>query len=261
MVETVNVNPNNKNIYNDIPLTKDESVLMEGLKSMIKKENLTYNKDKIDENYLIRFLRARKLKLDKALDMFKKYLIFRQENSYIENIENTTIPEEADILTYLPQGYHKTDKFDRPIYYELLGRLNLDKLLQITTLDNLFKHRIKVLENMISNILPAASLSAKRNIHQYFSIIDLKGFSSKFLSKKFYEYIKSTLTATQNYYPEILGQMYIVNSNLVFKGAWAIIKPFLDEKTKSKIIFSGKDYKKRLLENVIQKIFYLFIYL
>ena len=249
MVESLNTN-NSLNLYNIIPLSKDESVLMEGFKSMIKKENITYNKDKINDNHLIRFLRARKLKLDKSLEMFKKYIQFRQENSYLESIDTLSFPEETDILTYFPQGLHKVDKQGRPIHYELLGRLNMDKLLTITTLDNLFKYRIKNLEYLISHVLPAASLSAKKNVHQFFSIIDLKGFSSKLMSKKVYEYIKTTLTATQNYYPEMLGQMYIINSNLVFKGAWAVIKPFLDDKTKSKIILSGKDYKKKLLEHV-----------
>lgn len=243
MVESVN-----KELLH-IPITKDETLVLEGFKSLIQKENIAYNSSIVDDNYLIRFLRARKLKLDKALDMFKKYVKWREENE-IETIESYDFPEENDVLALYPQGLHKVDKLGRPIYYELLGKLDMEKMLKVTSLERLFKFHIKRLEFYLTHIFPEASKAAGKNISQFFSIIDLKGFSTKLMSKKVYDHLKTTLTATQNYYPEMLGQMYIINSNLVFKGAWAVIKAFLDDKTKTKIIFSGKEYKKKLLEHV-----------
>lgn len=246
MVERVN---DSDKILVQIPVSKDESLVLEGFKSLIQKENLKYNREVVDDCYLIRFLRARKLKLDKALEMFKKYIKWREEFE-LDTIQSFTYPEEPDVLALYPQGLHKVDKQGRPIYYELLGKLDMEKLLQVTSLDRLFKYNIQRLEIYLSHIFPAASRSAQKNISQFFSIIDLKGFSAKLMSKKVYDYLKTTLTTTQNYYPEMLGQMYIINSNLVFKGCWAVIKAFLDDKTKAKIIFTGKEYKKKLLQHV-----------
>ena len=55
----------------------------------------------------------------------------------------------------------------------------------------------------------------------------------------------------QDYYPEQLGQMMIVNAPWVFTGIWAVVKAFLDEKTRKKIqIHGGSAYKKELLKYV-----------
>ena len=45
--------------------------------------------------------------------------------------------------------------------------------------------------------------------------------------------------------------MFIVNAPMLFSGVWAIIKPWLDDKTKAKIKILGSGYKKTLLEYVI----------
>jgi len=44
--------------------------------------------------------------------------------------------------------------------------------------------------------------------------------------------------------------MFIVNAPMLFTGVWAIIKGFLDEKTRNKIKILGGNYKKDLLEVV-----------
>ncbi len=41
--------------------------------------------------------------------------------------------------------------------------------------------------------------------------------------------------------------MYIVNVPMLFNGIWTAIKPWLDEKTKTKITLIGSGYKDKLL--------------
>ena len=43
----------------------------------------------------------------------------------------------------------------------------------------------------------------------------------------------------QNYYPEIMHEMYIINCPLLFRGAYNMFKPFINEKTRSKIHIRG----------------------
>lgn len=47
-----------------------------------------------------------------------------------------------------------------------------------------------------------------------------------------------------------MGNMYIVNAPMLFTGVWAVVKGFLDEKTRSKIKIMGGTFKKELLELV-----------
>jgi hypothetical protein len=59
--------------------------------------------------------------------------------------------------------------------------------------------------------------------------------------------MKVAAKVTQDYYPEILGAMYLVNANFLFRGVWAVVKGFLDEKTRKKITILGKDFEPTLL--------------
>ena len=44
--------------------------------------------------------------------------------------------------------------------------------------------------------------------------------------------------------------MYVVNAPMLFTGVWAMVKGFLDEKTRKKITIKGSKYEKDLLELV-----------
>lgn len=44
--------------------------------------------------------------------------------------------------------------------------------------------------------------------------------------------------------------MFIINAPMLFSGVWAIVKPWLDDKTKAKIKILGSGYKKALLEYI-----------
>ena len=72
----------------------------------------------------------------------------------------------------------------------------------------------------------------------------------KLLSKKVYGFIKAISKIAQDYYPECLGNMFIVNTPLLFSGAWACIKPWLDKRTRDKISTHGSKYQKKLFELV-----------
>lgn len=47
-----------------------------------------------------------------------------------------------------------------------------------------------------------------------------------------------------------MGQCFIVNAPLLFTGVWAIVKGFIDEKTRKKITILGGKFQKDLLELV-----------
>lgn len=57
---------------------------------------------------------------------------------------------------------------------------------------------------------------------------------------------KYTLTILQDHYPEILHRGYICNPPRIFRIFWSLAKPFIDPKTKEKIVFLyGEDGKKK----------------
>jgi len=74
------------------------------------------------------------------------------------------------------------------------------------------------------------------------------------MTPKVFDFIKKTSSIAQNYYPEMLGHMILINTTAFFRGAWAIVKGFLDEKTVKKISVCGtSDYTEELLKFVYIK--------
>jgi hypothetical protein len=65
-----------------------------------------------------------------------------------------------------------------------------------------------------------------------FSILDLSNFNVKMLGQKTRSLVQYVSKIAQDYYPEQLGQMMIVNAPYLFSTVWAIIKVWLDEKTR-----------------------------
>lgn len=70
------------------------------------------------------------------------------------------------------------------------------------------------------------------------------------MNKKGREFLKIASTLGENYYPEIMWQMYVINTPLMFKAAWAAIKPFINEKSRKKIKIMGTKYQKELFQIV-----------
>ena len=59
------------------------------------------------------------------------------------------------------------------------------------------------------------------------TILDLKDVSLSQASSA-YSFIKPASELTQNNYPEILGNMFIINAPFLFTGIWAVIKGWID---------------------------------
>jgi len=63
----------------------------------------------------------------------------------------------------------------------------------------------------------------------------MTNFSIGMLNKRVYSLIQHASKIGQDYYPEQLGQLMIINAPFVFTGVFSIVKGWLDEKTRQKI--------------------------
>jgi hypothetical protein len=96
--------------------------------------------------------------------------------------------------------------------------------------------------------MPSCSKAAGKVIEQSVNIIDVEGTGMGILSGRVKKLVKLAADIGQNNYPESLGTMWIINSSTFFKMCWAIIKGFIDEKTRNKIHVEKKDYVKKILD-------------
>lgn len=56
-----------------------------------------------------------------------------------------------------------------------MGLMNVNKLLEITTLDRYVKYRVQEIEKSIAFRFPACSVAAKRHINRGVTILDVEG--------------------------------------------------------------------------------------
>lgn len=120
---------------------------------------------------------------------------------------------------------------------------------KITTGERMLQNLVCEYERLADPRLPACCRKAGRLLETCCSIMDLKGVGVSRVSSV-YNYVKSASALSQNYYPERLGKLYLINAPWGFSGAFNFVKSFLDPVTVQKIHILGANYLPEILAQV-----------
>lgn len=168
---------------------------------------------------LLRFLRGRKLDVEKAYRALLRHLIWRNENK-VDYIDSC-FEEIHGELTKRKIFVECFDKMDHPVVTICARRHNKDQ----RDIDVMKKFIIFTLEKALKKAIPDEKIVI---------LFDLSGFT---LSCMDYEVVKMLVNTLQYNYPETLKVALIVNAPMLFSACWMIIKGWLDPVTAAKVNF------------------------
>ncbi|KAK7206829.1 CRAL-TRIO domain-containing protein [Myxozyma melibiosi] len=182
------------------------------------------------DGLLLRFLRARKWDVKKALVMMVSTMHWRLKEVDVQSImfkgEGAALAEHDEgFLKQLRMGksyLHETDKEGRPI---CVVRARLHKQGDQSE-DALNRYTIYVIET--------ARMCLKDPVDTATVIFDLSDFS---LANMDYAPVKFMIKCFEAHYPESLGVCLVYKAPWIFQGVWNIIKGWLDPVVASKIHF------------------------
>ncbi|CAM0909055.1 unnamed protein product [Alopecurus aequalis] len=172
-----------------------------------------------DDFVLRRFLRARDHNIGKASTMLLQYISWKRDAKPHGSISDDEVRDEIAKERVQMQGF---DRLRRPMVY-LYGARHFPAR---RDLDN-FKRYVAYCLDKICTRLPKGQ-------EKFAAVIDLKGWGYSNCDIHGYA---AALNIMQSYYPERLGRVFLIHVPYMFMAAWKMVYPFIDERTRKKIVF------------------------
>jgi len=174
------------------------------------------------DSVALRFLRARKWNVNKAVKMTTACLQWRIEWNVRALLEKGEQGIDEEVFKSGKAFIFGKDKENRPLSIVRVRYHNKNTV-------PLFES-----EKFTMFLLETGRLSIKPPVEMCSIVFDMTEFS---MNNMDYPYVKFVLHCLQNYYPECLGVCLIVNAPWIFNGCWKIIKPLLDPVVSAKVHF------------------------
>nr|XP_057910113.1 SEC14-like protein 2 [Doryrhamphus excisus] len=198
------------------------------------------------DHYLLRWLRARSFNVAKAEAMIRKHIDFRR-NMKVDILSDWTPPEV--IRRYVSGGMCGYDKEGSPIWYDVIGPLDPKGLLMSATKQDFMRTKIRNIE-MLQRECRQQSKKLGKNVESITLIYDCEGLGLKRLWKPAIETYGEILTMFEDNYPEGLKRVFLIKAPKLFPMAYSLIKHFLCEETRRKLVVLGGNWQEVLRDHV-----------
>ncbi|XP_075425022.1 SEC14-like protein 2 isoform X2 [Ascaphus truei] len=196
-----------------------------------------------DDYFLLRWLRARCFNLQKSESMLRKHVEFRKHMDADNVLEKWQPPEV--VQKYLSGGMCGHDRENCPIWYDVIGPMDPKGLLFSASKQDLMKTKMRDCE-LLHQESRAQSEKLGKKVEEVVMIYDVEGLGLKHLWKPAVELYGEVLTMFEDNYPEALKRLFVIKAPKLFPVAYNLIKHFLSEDTRNKIIVVGDNWQEVL---------------
>ncbi|KAK0154336.1 SEC14-like protein 2 [Merluccius polli] len=199
------------------------------------------------DHYLLRWLRARDFNVSKSEAMIRKHVEFRRQMK-VDSIISDWEPPEV-IQKYVSGGMCGYDREGSPVWYDVIGPLDPKGLLLSATKQDYLKTKIRHTE-MLHRECRRQSEKLGKNVEAITLIYDCEGLGLKHMWKPAIEAYGEILTMFEENYPEGLKRVFLIKAPKLFPMVYNLIKHFLSEETKQKIVILGGNWQEELQKQV-----------
>uniref|UniRef100_A0A8C8JTY1 SEC14-like protein 2 n=1 Tax=Oncorhynchus tshawytscha TaxID=74940 RepID=A0A8C8JTY1_ONCTS len=188
------------------------------------------------DHFLLRWLRARNFNVNKSEAMLRKVVCFHC--ICVQVIEK-----------YLSGGMCGFDREGSPIWWDVIGPVDPKGLFLSASKQDFIKSKIRDCE-MLQKECDLQSERLGRHVEAITMIYDCEGLGLKHLWKPAIETYGEILTMFEDNYPEGLKRLFVIKAPKLFPVAYNLVKHFLSEITRNKIIVLGANWQEVLLNYI-----------
>jgi hypothetical protein len=229
---------------------------LEAEKLMREREKITESKQLLEESLeeheiifyfeSLRWLRSTDWKVQKSVDNYKKAVQWRNKWN-VDSILNNR-PAKLDLNRKVcPHANVGIAKDGSPAFFERTGSCHVEALLSLLDEKNkevLINHVYD--QEDLTQICLNQSKATGSWIDQSTQVLDMTGLGVT--HRRAVRFVIDIMTTDQLYYPESMRALYCINCPRIFPVLYAIVKPFLDKKTVSKIVVLSGNATPELLK-------------
>lgn len=185
---------------------------------------------RLDDDFLMRFLRARNFVIRRAHRLLVNYYEFKEKNpEFYQDVYFDRLTAIGDAELISTQPFH--DQNGRRMLFYRLGHWDPAKI----SIRELFQATLLALE--------LALLETSTQILGGVCLFDLADLKMKHVTQLNSKIAAQMIDIVVWTYPLRTHEVHIVNQSPVFKAGYSIVKPFMSKEVRKRIFFHGSDMK------------------
>jgi len=231
--------------------TEAEKAALFEFRSRLDDLSLRGKLESTENDFLIRWLRARNLDIKNATVMLSNYMVWRDENEdYKIAFSGDYIPPPR-VLSEFKFKSTGLDNEGRLVIWLPIARYDCKGLLESGLKSDCIRYCYQMLNEIQTEINKQAKVSG---MTQFVALIDSAELTFRKITH--YETLQCLVRFMKEfdaYYPELLHSCYVVNAPWLFSTIFNLVKPVLSANTLGKINIFDSDqekWQKALLERL-----------
>ncbi|XP_075389937.1 SEC14-like protein 6 [Tenrec ecaudatus] len=178
--------------------------------------------------------------------MLRQHVEFRKQ----QDLDNILEWQPSEVIQqYDSGGLCGFDYEGCPVWFDITGALDPKGLLLSASKQEMIRKRIKTCE-VLQHECELQTEKLGKKIETAVMVFDLEGLSLKHLWKPAVEVYQQFFAIVEANYPETLKVLIGVRAPKLFPVVFNLIKPFMSEDTRKKIVILGANWKQELLDYI-----------